>query len=83
MKIKVYSVYDLKAKTFGNPMFFDNNATALRAWQTAVNDAETPVAKFPEDFTLMELGDFDKETGSYGQLPHPINLGVGSEYVKR
>lgn len=80
--IKVYSIFDSKAEEYG-PMFFQRNKhEATRTFGELVVDPSNRISRHPGDYTLFELGTFDRSKGLY--VPHKAheNLGVGSEYVK-
>lgn len=60
---KVYSVKDTKG-AFMDPMLADNDALAVRAIKTVVNNQKgSLLATYPEDFELWYVGDFDEITG--------------------
>lgn len=76
----VYSVFDSKVGMYAQPFFMRTKAEALRGWQTVANDPETNIAKFPEDYSLFELGEYDEERGAFMNHPAPLNLGLASQY---
>lgn len=61
-KTKIFTVYDSKAEAYLPPFFMRSHGEALRAWEATVNDPNTNFNKFPADFTLFELGEFDDAT---------------------
>lgn len=63
MNQMIFSVYDTKAETFGNPFFAVNSAVATRMFAAAVQDRETPVGRNPEDFDLYQVGVWNPEVG--------------------
>lgn len=66
-----YALLDHKASIFLNPISFTNDGDAIRWFTTVVNNAEekTNINKYPEDFTLYRLADYDDKTGLY--MPRP------------
>lgn len=62
METKMYSVYDSKAQSYGQPFHAPNDAVALRLFGDAVNDPDTQLNKYPEDFVLMAVGTWDDQT---------------------
>lgn len=66
MKHAVYSVRDTCVGSFLLPMFFQNNAAAVRALGDAVNrpDKDNNFHQHPEHYQLYRVGDFDDESGS-------------------
>lgn len=80
MKLKVYCVYDSKGENFGKPAFYDNRAEALRSWQEAIADAQCPYSKYPNDFTLFEIGEWDRMAGEFSLYEAKLSLGLAVEY---
>lgn len=81
--LKVYSVFDSKVGAFMHPFFMRSRGEALRGWIDAVNDPQTQFNKHPEDFSLMELGEYDERTGKFANEITPVSLGVGVEFIRR
>jgi hypothetical protein len=69
MKKQQYSILDHTAQIFLNTIVFTNDADAIRWFTTVVNDPkqDTNIAKYPEQFTLYRLADFDDKTGLFEQ----------------
>lgn len=63
MKQKMYSVYDLKAKTYLSPFFCVNDSVASRMVSMSMRAGDSMVGQCPEDFNLQRVGDFDTDTG--------------------
>lgn len=80
---KIYSVYDKKAMVFFNPMYVDNAVDATRSFERAINDSNTYLCQYPDDFALYELGSFDEEKGQHNLLSIPCLCHEAVEfYVK-
>lgn len=62
--MKLYSIFDSKANTFCAPFECVSNGVAIRQLMDLVQDAKTTVSKYPEDFSLYFVGDFDTDTGA-------------------
>jgi Cys-tRNA synthase (O-phospho-L-seryl-tRNA:Cys-tRNA synthase) len=81
MKKQQYSVLDHTAQVFLNTLVFTNDGDAIRWFTTVVNDPkeETNISKYPEQFTLYRLADFDDKTGLfvYDELFKPKQLITG------
>ena len=60
---QVYSIQDVKVSMYYPPMLLKNDAEARRMLTDVVADSQTPVSKYPEDFRLMRLGEFDDNSG--------------------
>lgn len=79
MKMRVFSVYDVKAEMFSPPWVMGTIGEATRAFQDLANDANSSVSKHPGDFKLCCLGEFDNVTGVL--VPAQIDsLGFASDY---
>lgn len=80
--MKVYSIYDQKTGEWSNPFFQNHDVSAIRAFREAVKneDPNNMLNKYPRDFTLHLIGEWDNETGIIaGKIPQPI---VNAESVK-
>ncbi|WNK13759.1 MAG: nonstructural protein [Microvirus sp.] len=75
-KTKVFTVYDSKIGLYNTPFHLLSTGEALRGWAEIVNDPESKICKYPEDFTLFELGEYDQETGRFHNLNTPLSLGL-------
>ena len=83
-KLKVFAVRDSKAEAYMNPFFMRSRGEALRAFVSGVNDPQTQLCKFPADFTLFEIGEFDEESGDLVMLPTgKVSLGLALSSSKR
>jgi len=82
MKLKVFCVFDSKISLHLQPFFFPATGQALRAFEEAVSDSKTSFAKYPADFTLLEIGTYEESTGLFEMLPVKINLGTALEYIR-
>ena len=81
MITKVFSVYDSKSEAFGRPMFAGTKGLALRSFTEISNDSGSEIGKYPADFTLFELGEYDDSNGSFNLHSTPISLGIAQEFV--
>lgn len=63
MNIKMFSIFDAKAGSFAQPFFAFNEAVAQRNVAIAVRDGTSLLAKFPADYQLYLVGEFDDGTG--------------------
>jgi hypothetical protein len=59
----MYTVYDSKSETYTNPFYFRNKGECIRSFTETVNDSQSTFSKYPADFTLFEIGDFDEFSG--------------------
>lgn len=82
MKTKVFAVYDSKASCFGVPFFMGTVGLAVRAFTELVNDPKSSPNRFPMDFGLFQIGEFDDIKGVLEPLACNINLGLASEFKR-
>lgn len=82
MKLKVFSVYDEKAESFGQPFFFAARGMAVRAFIDLANDGRSTVSKHPVDFHLYEIGEYDDSTGRFDSYVNHVALGRAREFIK-
>lgn len=80
--MKLFSIYDHKAKAYGLPFYQRQSGEAIRSFSDLANDDKSNVCKHPEDYTLFLLGDFDELTGLMELEKTPQPLGKALEYAK-
>lgn len=83
--MKLYSIYDSKGSFFDKPFIQRNAADACRGFQMAINDDkhDSMYKRFPADYTLFELGEWDEINGICKMHDAKINLGTGLQYQKQ
>lgn len=69
MILKVFTVYDSKVEAYLSPFYMPTVASAIRAWETTVNDPSTQFSRHPADYTLFEIGTFDDATAMFEMHP--------------
>lgn len=69
--LKVYAVFDVKSAAYGNPIFLPSNGIALRTFGEACLNPESPMFKYPEDFSLFEIGMYDPSSGELKAVSKP------------
>ena len=77
MLLKMYSLYDSKTEAYIAPFYSKAKGDAIRQVTQIVNDPNSKhdFGKYPEDFTLFEVGVFDDTTGMI--MPHSANESLG------
>lgn len=86
MKLKLFVVYDAKTESYGVPFFRDFTANAIREWSEVASnksDKQNQISKFPADFTLFEIGEFEQGSGILKLYDTKYSLGVAIEHVKQ
>ncbi len=61
---KLYSIKDTVTGLWTEPAVMNNNAEAMRAFKTMVEDKNTMIGAHPEDYELHQIGDWNPEHGS-------------------
>lgn len=74
MRKKAYTVRDSKAEVFHNPWYQTTHGEAERSFKAMVNNKETMVGKYPEDYDLYYMGEFDDEKGIIISLETPQHI---------
>jgi len=75
--VNAYSILDTKSKIYNNPYFLINDAVAVRQFGLIVNDKESLISKYPEDFRLYRVGKFDMRTGKIITEENPVEIAHG------
>lgn len=77
---KMFTVYDAKAFSFCSPFVEVSTEVAIRAFAYAANDPAVDLSRFPEDFSLHEIGTFDTDSGAVEILTPWINHGLAVQF---
>ncbi|QXP08078.1 MAG: nonstructural protein [Arizlama microvirus] len=80
--MKLFAMYDIKASFYLQPFPETSTVAALRGFEVAVNEGKSTFSRFPDDFALMELADFDQHSGEIIVHPAPLNLGTARTVLK-
>lgn len=83
MKMLLFTVFDSAAKLFLPPFEARTAEEAIRRFRTTVNSPESQINKYPEDYTLFEVGEFDQESGLLIPLATPHSLGVAITFLEQ
>ena len=79
---KAFTIYDAKAECHSTPFFCDTVGLAIREMEQVVTDSKTSVSKYPEDFTLFEVGSYDPQSGRLSGREALLPLGNGIEFAR-
>jgi hypothetical protein len=60
--IFIYAIYDKKAKVYQTPFFMRQDEEAVRALREAIAAGDSLVSRYPEDYKLYRIGEWDEET---------------------
>lgn len=83
MKLKFFCVHDSKVGAYMSPFVLRSTGEAIRSFESAVNDVSTQFNKYPADFHLFEIGEFDEQQGVLLPAKHPVSLGCALEFLKQ
>lgn len=73
--MNIYSIKDVKASSFNKLIESVNDQTICRDIAGAASDPNTSLAKWPGDFEVWKLGEYDNSTGSIKcDLRHVANV---------
>jgi len=81
--MKIYSIYDSKAEAYLQPFFSPNNAVAIRNFQNVLQDPNSNINRWPEDFTLFAIGTWDEDTGQITPAEQIKSLGNGLQHREK
>lgn len=77
---KLYSVFDKVCEEYNPPFVCKNMATALRNMRDSLKDSkQSIIAIHPEDYVLIEIGTFNKDTGIV--LPSNVDYRLSYDLV--
>lgn len=83
MKTILFSTYDAKSKCFSAPFSMLTIGMALREFEEASRNPNSILSKYPNDFSLYEIGTYD-DSNAIVENKIPMNLiAVASEFLKR
>jgi hypothetical protein len=63
--MKMLAVYDVKSESYEVPFFKVNEQIAMREFALVCRDEQMLMNKFPEDYELHLLGEFDQSECSF------------------
>lgn len=81
MKNKVFVIKDEKAG-FAEPFIQPNELVAIRNFSQTCLNKETNLAKFPEDYSLWLIGEFDHDTGVIERYKNLTKIADAKTYAK-
>lgn len=79
---RVCAIYDAGAKVFSQPFAVRHVAEARRSVQQTVNDGQSTMAKYPDQFSLWQVADWDDDKGVMVALAQPELVTQAAALVK-
>jgi hypothetical protein len=74
MLLKIYTIRDSKAEVYTTPFYKKTHGEAERDFRSMSNDDKTTINKYPEDFDLYYLGEYNDNTGFIESLETPQHI---------
>jgi len=81
--LNLYSVRDVKAEAYGAIICCPSVGLAVRSFSEACLDPKSPMALYPADFSLYELGTFDPNSGTVKGHKVPIYVASAVEMLAK
>lgn len=79
---KLYTVYDSKMEAYLPPFLAKMKGHAIRMFSDTIAQPDSQFAKHPEDYTLVELGDWNEFTGVLTPYKSPVLIGSATEFCR-
>lgn len=77
----LYSILDVKAKSYSPPMAHPTDGVAIRVFGQECSNPESMLSKHAEDFSLFRVGVFDTDTGQHGDPEPPEYVSKALDFV--
>lgn len=81
MKLNVYSVYDKAVRAWMQPFYCRTTGEAIRSFTELANDGQSNVSKYPTDYELYALGEYDDSSGLFTS-GSPVRVIGATEVLK-
>lgn len=78
---KIFTIFDQKAKAHLPIFMLPTEGMATRTFADCINKPGHQFNAHPADYTLLEIGAFDDETGKVTSLDVSKSYGTGVEFV--
>lgn len=82
MILRSFAVYDVKADLYMTPFFMPSIGQAIRAFTDLVNDPQSHVHRYPDEFRLEAIGSFNDNTGILVS-ESPSVLGFARDFLNK
>lgn len=77
MRLNVYAIFDSASGIYDRPWCAHSDQAAIRSFTDVAQDAEHPIGKHPEDFTLFRIGTWEDDAGAIvGEAPTKVINGA-------
>ena len=82
MKIEAYSIYDNQSETYAPPIFVGKKGVAIRSFISECSNPDSMLFKYPADYQLFHIGQFDQETGMFTPMTKPTMVASAMDYTQ-
>lgn len=82
MKVGLYAIYDTKASYFMTPWPCRNVGIARREFATAVSNKDTALGRYPADYVLYHVGEYNDADGTVASLTPACRICDGVEILQ-
>jgi hypothetical protein len=79
--LRIYCVFDEKSGLYGMPHFLQSDGLAIRSFSGGCDDPNTDLNRYPEDFFLYYVGDFNVVSGELTSRK-PLRICAASEFIR-
>lgn len=76
----MYTVHDKAAKAYLPPFTAPSERDAVSSFQEAANDPKSNINRYPADFTLLQIAEWDEREGVLTKLSEPKILGNATAF---
>lgn len=80
MKYKVFCIHDSKVDAYAQPFIMRTRGEAIRGFTGELSNQKSMISKHPGDYSLMEIAEYDDQTGRYSQYDTLVCLGTGLDH---
>lgn len=81
MAHRITAIWDSKARVYSQAVVFANVPEAIRAFGVACSDANSPFRRWPGDYELHLVGEFDPESGKVTSVEWDT-LAVPADFIE-
>jgi len=78
----IFTIFDIKADAYMEPWFLPTPQLAIRAFGDACNDPEHSFGKHLEDYYLVKIGSFDRNSGIIESQEKPQTVCSGLDMIR-
>lgn len=82
MIVKMFMILDAKADAFNLPFCMATRGLAVREFTEQANSKESMIGRYPDDYSLYEIAEFDTQDGKISPYEVRKLIGTGRDYVE-